>query len=192
MTHCIAPDCRRTRVPGFNFCASHLLAPAGRRGGWLSAHKRKLTMAEADQALDADMVTPRLWVGGKPPADRKLEKFTLIALCAVEIQPRSPAFTGRVIRPRLDDHRLTPAETARALASGRIVARELARGGTCLVTCAMGWNRSALVAGIALLTATRMTADQVVHAIRKARGSDALCNPHFVDMLGEVAARRAR
>lgn len=149
-------------------------------------------MAESETPLDAHRVFERLWVGGKPPFDRTLEHFDVLVLCAAELQPTELAFRGRVIRPRLHDHRPTDAEVHRAITSGTLVADELAAGKRVLVTCRAGLNRSALVAGLALIHRTRMKADAVILLIRAARGPSALFNEHFVTLLRHAASRRAR
>lgn len=151
-------------------------------------------MAESETPLDANRVFERLWVGGRPPFDRPLEHFDVLVLCAAELQPLPPelAFRGRVIRPRLLDHRPTDAEVHRAITAGSLVAAELAAGKRVLVTCRAGLNRSALVAGLALIERTRMKADNVLMLVRAARGPSTLFNEHFVALLRHAAARRAR
>mgnify|MGYP002346089421 CR=1 FL=1 len=165
-------------------CDQHQKAPPGQRGGWISAHRRLLKLAESDDApLNASLVYDRLWVGGKPPFDRPLKGFSMLVLCAREVQPVQVAFQGKVIRPAIDDAHLSKNEARRVLYASTKVAGELAAGGRVLSTCYMGWNRSALVAGLALLRLTRMKPGDVVVLVRRARGEDALSNPHFVEML---------
>jgi len=166
------------------FCTSHLRAPAGQRGGWLSAEMRRRRMAGSkDTVLDASNVTKRLWIGGKPPFDRDLPDFDVLVLCAQELQPTQLAFSRRLIRCPLPDGVLTTNELRRALVVGRSVAQELADGHRALVTCHMGWNRSGLVAGLAMGLCHRMSADQIVTRIRMLRSPNALGNQHFVQIL---------
>lgn len=51
-----------------------------------------------------------------------------------------------------------------------------------LVRCQAGYNRSGIVIARALMRMGDTAADAIA-AVRKARGSDALCNPHFVKYL---------
>lgn len=179
-SYCIAPTCRGEAVPPTRFCASHNQAPATQRGGWLSAEKRRIETVQ----IDASQVAPRLWVGARPPTDRDLPKIDVLVLCAKEIQPQKLAFHGTVIRCPLDDdpiHGVTMAELARAAQTSRTVARALANDGKrVLVTCAMGLNRSAFVASLALGRATTMSADRIIAIMRTRRDPKCLFNEHFV------------
>lgn len=180
---CIAPGCELAAEPGQPFCKTCQTAPAGKRGGWLSAFARKQKRGTGVE-LDASSIARRLWVGGKPPLDRELP-FDVLALCAVEIQPEQLGFRGQVVRCPIHDNGQppTPREVKLALDAGRAVAASLVTGKTVLVTCHMGLNRSALVAGLGLGLVTRMTGDQIVELIRERRSHLALGNPHFVAML---------
>lgn len=135
--------------------------------------------------LDAHLVHTRLWVGSEPPLDRNLPKFSTLALCAAEIQPQDGdiRFGGRVIRARLHDHKPSDIEVRQAVGAAALVARELRRGGNVLVTCAAGLNRSALVAGIALLQTTKLGPDFIVRLFRARRSQSCFSNPHFVELL---------
>src|SRR5690242_1643176 len=96
----------------------HLLAPAGQRGGWLSAHKRRLERGGAaphDQPIDMSNITPRLWVGGRPPFDRDLPDFDVLVLCAQELQPPELAFRRELVRAPLPDATLTTPQIRTAL-----------------------------------------------------------------------------
>src|SRR5262249_36039004 len=136
---------------------------------------RKRTEPEPDERpYDASCVAKRLWVGAKPPLDRDLPRFDVLVLCAKEIQPSKLAFHGRVTRCPLDDtggHGPEPTrrELNLALATGRHVAQALVAGKTALVTCAMGLNRSALVAMLALGLCTRLSATELVTIVRERR-----------------------
>lgn len=174
---CAAPRCPHAAAGG-PFCPTHAAAPAGRRGGWLSAARRRAALG-----LDASRVVDRLWIGGRPPAQMPLAPFAVVALCAAEYQPTSVAFVGDVVRARLRDHAPSTAELAAAGMAGTRVAAALRRGERVLVTCDAGTNRAGLVAGIALLQVTQMTPEMVAAAVRAARGPDALGNPHFMRFL---------
>lgn len=194
MPGCVAPGCKDAATAG-PFCAKHAAAPAGQRGGWLSAYRRALARGHG-ATLDASSVARRLWIGAAPPFDRDLPDFDVLVLTALEHQPTEPAFHGVVVRCPLVDGPLAPPEITRALTCGKSVAKALADGRRVLVTCHAGRNRSALVAGLGLGLVTRMTADQIVELIRARRRQDALSNPYFVKILktyvpGPTRAARA-
>ena len=213
---CIAPTmvvsavaapgrCGDTCVPGAPFCATHAKADPGKKGGWISAERRRRQRAgeiscrpgelaaAMSSDLDASSIARRLWIGGKPPLDRHLPGFDVLALCARELQPATVGFRGVVLRPSLPDSQLTQAELDRALANGREVAYALLGGKTVLVTCAMGRNRSALVAALGLGLITKLSATDLVELMRRRRSPECLSNPHFVSILhrfiGEGRAR---
>lgn len=165
------------------FCDKHLVAPAGQRGGWLSAYKRRLAMGKTAQAqpIDASNITPRLWMGGVPPFDQDLPKVDALVLAAREHQPAGLQFHGFVYRcPLVDDH-LEKAELLSAMMCAQTTAQLLLAGKTVLVTCAQGRNRAGLIAGFALGYVTRLTADEIIDLIRKRRklggvlANDAFC-----------------
>jgi hypothetical protein len=64
-----------------------------------------------------------------------------------------------------------------------MVANRLFRGERVLCTCISGWNRSSLVAALALKMVSRYSTEEIVKLIRAARGPDALCNRSFVGFL---------
>jgi protein-tyrosine phosphatase len=66
------------------------------------------------------------------------------------------------------------------------VARRLRAGKRILVTCAMGLNRSGLVAALAMSDVWGMNADEIVGRLRRARGKWALSNPNFERLLRVV------
>lgn len=180
---CIVGGCTRRREIGSVFCGVHISAPAGQRGGWLSAYQRAKKRGNDVTPIDASNIAKRLWVGGKPPLDRDLPDFDVLVLCAEEIQPKQVGFGRQLIRCPLPDAQLTPGEARLAISRARVVAAELAAGKRVLVTCYAGWNRSALVAGLALATITRMTAGEIVVLIRGRRSPSALGNRHFVRLI---------
>jgi hypothetical protein len=184
-TGCIAPDCESSREPGSLFCRTHEAAPATKRGGWISAEKRRRVRAASltSSDLDCSNVARRLWVGGAPPLDRHLPEFDSLVLCAQEIQPKVIAFRGTVIRCPIPDGELTNAQVRLVLDSGRNVARHLHAGKTVLVTCARGINRSALVASLALGLVTYLSADQIFVLMRTQRHPDCLHNTAFRSIL---------
>lgn len=190
MTHeaCIAPDtpgvrCQSDRAPGSLFCRRHEQAPAAKRGGWLSAELRRRKRAAGD--LDASNISPKLWIGSRPPVDRDMPAFDVVVLCAVEFQPEI-AFHGTVIRCPLNDAQLSLTELSYAVGASRAVAGALAGDKRVLVTCYAGLNRSALVASLALGQLTTLSADDIMALIRTRRNSSALSNPYFQDVLRKM------
>ena len=103
----------------------------------------------------------------------------MLVLCAEEYQPPSSDFPGvHVIRARLDDAVPSKREIAEALVAADYVRRNMEIGRVCLVTCAMGLNRSGLVSGLAMRMAG-YDGPTAVRAVKSARGEYALSNEHF-------------
>jgi protein-tyrosine phosphatase len=132
-------------------------------------------------------VFPNLFVGAKPPRGPILRQlgFTMLVLAADTNQPPDSEFPGiRVLRPRLlDDGSESPDHVAkRACPYARAVYAELRRGGKVLSTCEWGYNRSAIVAGLAMRM-SGLTVDQVVARLRNGRpghkGFIALGTPEY-------------
>lgn len=149
-------------------------------------------MSSMSHALDE--VAPKLFVGSRPPPGR-YEDIDTIVLAAEEYQVPIVQFPGtEVLHAPLDDdpsRSLREDEIRMALRTADRVARRLRAGRRVLVTCAMGLNRSALVAGLAMLEVYGMKPDEIVSRIRKARGSWALSNPNFeklIRVVGTVGA----
>lgn len=190
---CIAPRtpgdrvrCPNQRASGSLFCAGHAVAPAVQRGGWISAHARRQKRANHELTLDASNVFNRLWVGSRPPDDRDLPMFDVIALCAMEYQPPMKAFHGLVLRCRVPDDHLTAQQIYAVTMTATNVAAALARRQRCLVTCYAGLNRSALVASLALGMVTRMSADELIALMRARRDPRCLFNDHFRVILSSL------
>jgi len=140
-------------------------------------------------------VIPGLFVGSKPPPGRHA-CVDVIVLTAVEHQPPANQFPGaEVIHAPIDDAPNRPMredEIVTATKAAGRVARRLRAGRRVLVTCAMGLNRSALVAALAMHEIYGMSADEIIARIRRARGSWALSNPNFERLLRAVVdVRRA-
>lgn len=175
--------CPRGRAPGSLFCRHHEQAPAAQRGGWLSAERRRRKLAASDELrLEASNVSPKLWVGSRPPVDRDLPAFDVVALCAVEVQP-DMGFHGRLIRCPIPDAVLSINELSRAIAASKQVAESLLAGKRVLVTCHAGLNRSAFVACLALSRVTTMGASDLISLMRTRRSPAALSNQHFLHLL---------
>jgi protein-tyrosine phosphatase len=143
-----------------------------------------------DHELDIDRVGPKLHQGGAVEPACDYEPFSMIVLCAQELQPELPRFRGRVVRAAFGDT-IWPSvpELARAALAADLVHRELVAGGRVLVTCAAGLNRSGLVVGL-VLTRT-MPPEHAIALIRRARGEAALCNPTFHRIVWNAPMRPA-
>jgi protein-tyrosine phosphatase len=138
---------------------------------------------------DADEVAPRLYVGSKPPPGQH-PQYDAIVLAAIEYQPPAHLFPGtEVIHAPFDDapgRLMRNDEIVTAVKAAARVARRLRAGRRLLVTCAMGLNRSALIAAIAMHDVYGMRADEIIRRIRRVRGMGALSNPNFEKLLRTV------
>lgn len=144
---------------------------------------------------DFSEVAPKLHVGSKPPPGRH-DGIDVIVLAAMEYQPRAELFPGtEMLHAPIDDDPRRPMredEIAAATQTASRVARRLRAGRRVLVTCAMGLNRSALIAALAMQEVYGMGPDEIVARIRRARGAWALSNPNFEKLLRVVIdVRRA-
>lgn len=141
-------------------------------------------------------VAPGLYVGSKPPPGRH-EGVDVVVLAAMEYQPPAHLFPGtEVIHAPLDDdprRQMREDEVVSAARAADHVARLLRAGRRVLVTCAMGLNRSGLIAALAMADVYRMSADEIVSRLRRSRGLMALSNPNFERLLRvAVDVRRSR
>lgn len=182
MTKCLAPKCLApkcaSQAQAGPFCEIHAKASSGRRGGWVSAARRK--------PYDATVIAPRLWIGSSPPTDRDLPKIDVLVLCAQEIQPEFPAFHGVVFRCPIPDAEIDALQLRLVAQTAVAAAGAIVRGRRVLVTCRTGLNRSALVVALALHQLTTMNAEEIVDHIRLQRGRDALSNRNFVAIIRQV------
>jgi protein-tyrosine phosphatase len=142
-------------------------------------------------------IVPGLYVGSAPsPSDPRLRQFDKLVIAAKEVVVGAHNFGGiYVAKINLEDAGLPPTNTeiAEAVGMAKRVARWIRRGDRVLVTCWMGYNRSALVAGLALLRAyPGLRAGEVIQLIRAARGPNALSNRHFVELLRAYETSRVR
>ena len=143
--------------------------------------------------LDATMIIPGLFQGGKPPEGPhvRMAGFEVLVLCAREYQPTQ--FPGvQVIHAPNDDNGepATREDTQVALQAARQVAAALARRKKVLVTCWMGWNRSGLVSALSLYFYLGVSGFQAARMV-KAKRAKALGNQHFFEMLSNLKARPA-
>ena len=134
-------------------------------------------------------IVPGLFVGSKPSPGRHADIDTIV-LTAMEYQPSADQFPGaEVIHVPLDDapgRRMRADEIADVLRAGSRVARRLRAGRRLLVSCAMGLNRSGIVAALAMHDVYGMSADEIIARLRRDRGMWALSNPNFEKLLRVV------
>lgn len=135
--------------------------------------------------IDAHEVHERLWIGSVPPRGRALARlaFTHVVLCADDYQFPSSDFDGVTVVhcPYEDsDTVMTGATMALVFAAARAVTEAHRAGGTVLVTCAAGINRSALVTALAM----RMLGVQAWAAVERIRAS------RFTHCLSNTCFRR--
>lgn len=135
--------------------------------------------------VEANEVAPGLFVGSAPSHGR--HPFDVIVLAAEEYQPHASRFPGaQVIHVPLDDapwRDMRRDEIISSVRTAEAVAAHLREGRRVLVSCALGFNRSALIAAIAMHEAYGTGADEIVARIRRARGLWALSNPNFEKLL---------
>jgi protein-tyrosine phosphatase len=112
--------------------------------------------------------------------------YSMLILAADTYQPPITAFPGVcVMRVGVPDDRrkgLSAAERAQIVRASKFAARHLASGYNALFTCEMGLNRSALCATLTLVRLGVPRA-QAIAVARRLRGSMALNNPKFVDVV---------
>lgn len=134
-------------------------------------------------------VVPGLFVGSKPAPGRH-EDVDVIVLAAEEYQPPADLFPGaEVIHAPFDDDPSRPIrqdEIVTATKAASRVASRLREGHRVLSSCAMGLNRSSLVAALAMHEVWGMGAEEIIERIRQARGEFALSNPNFERLLRTV------
>lgn len=131
-------------------------------------------------------VAEHLWIGGAVPGAKLPERFVAMVSC----HPWTPYTVVHAIRaymalPMTDsDLDLEPDTWKLVVAAAALVNICRAQGPT-LVHCTAGLNRSALVAGLAML-AGRSDPDAVITALRERR------SPHVLNNLAfEMALRQA-
>lgn len=105
--------------------------------------------------IDANEVSVNLWVGAHPRHARKgwHHSFDHIYFVASECPPPVEVPVRKAHHFSLIDSELTPTELCKLGIPkiGKSIAEKLSQGAKVLVTCHMGHNRSALVAGAALV-----------------------------------------
>jgi len=136
--------------------------------------------------LDAAQIAQHLWMGSKPEIGRAVGEagFDLLVLCAEEYQPPYWEYPGvEVIHAPFDDNDIGPLPTEKEIArsAARSVADAIRSAREVLVTCYAGINRSAYVAGMALVE----IGYDPLRAIKliQSRRNKTLTNPWFVDLI---------
>ena len=140
-----------------------------------------------------DWIVPqRLAQGAYPGRDLKMfQHWDVVVYCAEELQPKFSSMPNgkRVYYVPMDDDifRPVPPQIVKPLwdTAGK-VADHARRGHRCLITCAMGANRSGLLMGLTLMRLNGMSGSNAVDLIKSRRVSgeqEALCNPMFEQFL---------
>ncbi len=132
--------------------------------------------------LDYSKMAARLYQGSAP-VDLAFDyaKFTMVVLCAEEYQPVLSNFRGKLIHAGFNDtDQPTQQDILVAGSAAEVVFRELVSGGTVLVTCQAGRNRSGLVVGLVL--GRKMGGDLALARVREARPG-ALSNLTYAELV---------
>jgi protein-tyrosine phosphatase len=146
------------------------------------------------EEVNANQVSKNLWVGGVPTDPKSVEKkFDVLVLCAHEFQDVFPPHVHmktEVLLAPMDDGKITNEEKHLALKMALKIRERLDKGKKVLVTCAAGVNRSALVAGLAMMLGDH-DVKSAIEDIRKHRKPQytrltPLSNPHFQSFMHEV------
>ncbi len=157
--------------------------------------------------IEGSLITRGLYQGMAPPTGPMLRQAGIdtIVLCAAEWQPPEvvdpvcSAVLGyqpgvhpypgvsMVYAPADDDFVQPPSRESLLLAlqAATLVAQRIREGGTVLVSCWAGKNRSGLVTGLALHRLTGLPGSSCVGLIKRAR-PQALTNPQFIAALGRI------
>jgi protein-tyrosine phosphatase len=138
--------------------------------------------------IDASEVYPRLFQGSRP-LPNTVGHFDLVVLAAMEYQPSHHDLGAKaVVHSPLDDGPpMTPEERRRAVSAAMYASHSLRSGGSVLVTCWQGLNRSGLITALTLVVGKKMRVDEAVRLVRRARGQNALTNPHFLNFLARAS-----
>lgn len=97
----------------------------------------------------------------------------------------------RYLHVPLPDGRLTDDHFALFDAHARFAARALTAGGSVLMQCQGGRNRSGLLAGLTACYWLGISGDEAVARVRAGRGQVAVGNPHFLSWLKSIPAHAA-
>jgi len=156
---------------------------------------------EVEELKSANRITGNLWVGAKPPVSDLFTQqgFDAIFFCAEEVPPQGDYGGVDVYKISIPDGKLDNSQQKQVITAASTVARLLQLGRKVLVTCALGVNRSALVAALALVM-LGWDGEAAIKKIREKRTPSALFNQHFQKMILRVwlmlqtkkASKRAR
>lgn len=141
----------------------------------------------------ASQIAPNHWQGGFPqnPQSLRAHGFTAIVLCAEELQPDpnggdTHLFYGiTIIRAPMDDSVLTKQEAQIAIQAAKRVDDVIQAGGTVLVSCQAGRNRSGLVSALALIRRYGISGKEAADRVRACRPK-ALTNDSFSAFLNAI------
>ena len=147
-----------------------------------------------DAGLDAAEVFENLSIGSAPKAETvKPDDYDVLVLCTKNYQPLDESFPGvEVWRvPLVDDptQKASVEDVRAAVAMGAKVAKAVKSGERVLVTCLQGLNRSAFVAGVAIMILTKCTAKDAVRAMRGARSPEVLRHDVWDHVLERFTSR---
>lgn len=133
----------------------------------------------------ASRVAGNLWMGGCPPVNCPVEeRFDCLVLCAKEYQLPEFFHLETIQAPLQDDGLpMRAGEAEMAVRAAGAVIRVLRGGGSALVTCYSGLNRSGLVCALALCKGGGVEPDSAVSLIRAARGERSFRNRYFDSFL---------
>lgn len=139
--------------------------------------------------IDATRVVSGLYIGSRPPKGDRVARagFAVLVLCAEELQPSSAEFPRLecLVHAGIDDGRPSSSELESAAWAARGVAQAVRDGQRCLVTCAMGLNRSGLVTALALRELAGCSGRKARELVQRVRRGS-LVNEHFADFLDRL------
>ena len=148
----------------------------------------------------ASEIVPGLWQSGFPNDFEFLKKagFDLVVFCARELQPDVEDMKHlkfrcglSVVCAPMDDCDMVGEELRRTLETAARAASEVARcvreGGSALVTCAAGRNRSGLVSALSLVLLHGVPGSVALEVVKRKRAK-ALTNESFAEALRKVPA----
>lgn len=134
-------------------------------------------------ARGCNYIAPDVWVGGLPEVahDGRGMVFDRVALCCpLPIAKSREAGWFTTLSP-FDDDDLTPMAVERAVELARRVAAWRREGERVLVACSYGINRSAFVAGMALVMTGEGTPDEVIRLLRGRRSLPPMAEERVLD-----------
>ncbi len=130
-----------------------------------------------------------LWISCRPPLGEPLLQYGLDVLvaCEAEWQPADADFPGmQILRAPLRDTEPTLEEVAIARAAASDIVSAVRAGKRVLIQCAAGFNRSALIAALAVRDLLFFDGrGAVIHV--QARRPGALNNGYFVKVIEGTA-----